>query len=477
MKRKFLYYVLPAIGLISFSSCSDDDNENPDETIIIEDSKPSPAVTPEGFYVVNEDWFGHDNGSVNYIKNDGSIDFRVYRAANPDEKLGVTTQFATIYGDNAYFVSKAGKTLIVADAGTLKAKATSIENISGAGRSFLGINPEKGYIATLKGIDIFNIKTLTAEGSIPEISGETGNMCLVGKYVFAIVRSKGIYIINTETDKVEKLIEDTNCATVVQSKDGKVWIGAKETLIKVNPYTLEIEAKINIADAPISGTWFAWTAGSLCASTQENTLYWAKGASVVKYDIDNNELNTSLYTLGKDEEGKSLEFYAAALRVDPFTDKLVLMVKRSGWGDSGSYNWLHIINNAGTLEKEIAINGDNGLGEEWGTADGRYFWFPAMPFFKDTNEPEILLNQIILKPGERKAISLNDKIVDADNTSASIVKKIFHSITQEAFVSYELKEDSLIATSIAGPGKGQLTIKACSNGKSVEKEIRVDVRD
>lgn len=42
------------------------------------------------------------------------------------------------------------------------------------------------------------------------------------------------------------------------------------------------------------------------------------------------------YTLRKDEADKHLAFYAAALRVDTLTDKLVLLVKRSGWGDIGS---------------------------------------------------------------------------------------------------------------------------------------------
>ena len=61
-----------------------------------------------GFYIANEDWFGHDNGTVNYFKNDGTIVYRAYRAVNAGETFGVTTQYATIWGEYAYFVSKQG---------------------------------------------------------------------------------------------------------------------------------------------------------------------------------------------------------------------------------------------------------------------------------------------------------------------------------------------------------------------------------
>lgn len=97
----------------------------------------------------------------------------------------------------------------------------------------------------------------------------------------------------------------------------------------------------------------AWNAGSLSASTKQNVLYWTKGNSVVKYYIETKSINTSFYALGKDDQGIQLAFYGAGLRVDPLTDKLVLMVKRNGWGDAGSYNWMHLVTNTGTLEKAL----------------------------------------------------------------------------------------------------------------------------
>jgi len=473
MKQYLFLFSFCLIGLLS--SCSDNDDDidpiDPDTTIVIEDSKPSEPVPSNGFYVVNEDWFGHDNGSVNYFKNDGSIIYRAYRAANPDESFGVTTCYATIYGDYAYFVSKQGNRLVVADAKTLKKKAV-LTDIGGDGRSFLGINTEKAYIGTAKGITLFSINKLSTGNTINAISGQVGNMCLIGNRAFAVVQSKGVYVIDTNDDTVESLIEGSfNCMT--QSKDGSIWIGAGEKLIKVNPFTLET-TEIEISQAPISGSWGAWNPGRLCASNQENVLYWTKGTSVVKYDIDKKSLNDTFYTLGKDDQGKDLAFYAAALRVDPLTDKLALIVKRNGWGDSGSYNWLHLVSNTGTLEKTIVVNGDNGLGSGWGTGEGRYFWFPSMPFYEDVNNPEILINQIILKPSERKAICLSDKIYDADNMATAIIKDI--SYDDSDLVSYELKEDSLIISSSTEIGKTKFTLKVNSNGKVTKKDVRVDIR-
>lgn len=117
MKKYFVWMV--AVFCVGLISCSDDNDNNGGD--ILEDDSPSALVLSNGFYVANEDWFGHDNGTVNYFRNDGTIVYRAYRAVNgEDETLGATTQFATIWGDNVYFVSKQGNRLVVADAETLK---------------------------------------------------------------------------------------------------------------------------------------------------------------------------------------------------------------------------------------------------------------------------------------------------------------------------------------------------------------------
>lgn len=117
MKKVFLSALI--FGAI-FTSCSDDDNLSYD---IVADSTAKAVESGKGFYLINEGWFGNDEGSVNYFKkgeNAYDISYFVYKKANGEETLGTTTCHSAIWGDNIYFVSKQGNRLVVADAKTLK---------------------------------------------------------------------------------------------------------------------------------------------------------------------------------------------------------------------------------------------------------------------------------------------------------------------------------------------------------------------
>lgn len=481
------FFVFIAITLcLGFVSCSEDDSvvsgegvvvpgendaDDSEKVPVLEDSTPSAVIPSSGFYVANEDWFGHDNGTVNYFKNDGSIVYRAYRAANEGEKFGVTTQFATIYGDYAYFVSKQGNRLVVADAKTLKKKAV-FETLGGDGRSFLGIDDKSGYIGYNGGVRKFDINKLELGEPIPGVTGQIGSMCYADGYVF-VVSNKQVYIINAETGAIEKTLSGS-FNTLTRSKDGMVWIAASANFIKVNPATLEEEVIEYPAGMAVSGSWGAWNAGSLCASTQKNILYWAKGANVIKYDIDSKTANTTFYTLGKDEENVQLAFYGAALRVDPISDNLLMTVKRSGWGNNGSFNWIHIVKADGNLEKVITVKGDDGSADGYaGAGEGNYYWFPSIPFFEDNNLPEILVNQIRLAPGKTKSVDFNQQITDADNMSASILREV--EFPENDLVSFTFVKGILTVTARTVEGSIKCKVMATSNGKRVEKEVRIDV--
>lgn len=471
MKKYFVFVAAVAFSL-GFASCEEDNDViTEDKVPVLADSEPSAVVAAGGFYVANEDWFGHDNGTVNYFKADGSIVYRAYRAANEGETFGATTQFATIYGDNAYFVSKQKNRLVVADAKTLKKKTVFVD-LGGDGRSFVGIDDKLGYIGYNGGVRKFDIANLQLGDPIEGVNGQIGTMCYAEGRVF-IVSSKAIFIVNVAESKVEKKL-DGSFNTVTRSKDGNVWIAAAANFIKVNPVTLTEEVVAYPNGMAVGSSWGAWNAGSLCASTQQNVLYWTNKTTVVKYDVTTNAANTSFYTLGKDAGNVDLDFYGAAMRVDPISDHLILQVKRSGWGNSGSFNWIHMVKADGSIEKEIVVKGDNGSVN--GVADdseGNYYWFPAMPFFEDANAPEILVNQIRLTPGEIQTIDLNKKIVDADNTSASILRSV--EFAENDLVTYQWKDGLLTVTAKEKIGGTQCKVTAVSNGKKVVKQVRVDV--
>lgn len=287
MKLNFRWLGAACFLFFALTACSDDNKslEAPEDdfgvtenTITI--SKPSSEdnTDDKGFYVLNEDWFGHDNGTINQFNADGTINYRAFRAVNPGEQFGVTAQYGAFFGENLYVISKQGNRLVVANKETLKTVAIH-QNIGGDGRGFVGISDEKAYFSTTGGMKVLDIKTSKLVKDILDENGnavpEVGNMVHAGKYVFATGRSK-TFVIDTEQDLLVKVLDINNPGSVVQAKDGSVWVGNPESLYKVNIETLEYEAIQDISDAGISGTWFAWNKGSFTASNTENALYWTR---------------------------------------------------------------------------------------------------------------------------------------------------------------------------------------------------------
>ena len=470
---KWLSVGIALFAGVCVTSCSDDDADN--RIQVKADDAPEAKVQANGFWVVNEDWFGHDNGSVNYFKQNSATSYtpsyRVYRAANDGEKLGVSAEFGTVWGDNIYMMSKQGSRLVVADAKTMKKKAALTE-LGGDGRGFVGISETKAYAGHSKGIAVFDLTSFQITKQIGGVSGEIGMMCCASGRVFA-VSSKRLFIINAQTDELEKSI-DGEFYTLARSKDGSVWVAGKDGLTCYNPTTLETETIAYPSGASVSGPWFAWNAGGLCASTQENVLYWTTGSSiwtidkVYKYDIDAKS-GSMIYEVGKSEKDVKLAFYGAGLRVDPLTDELILTVKHDGWGDSGSYNWIYKLDNTGAEITHFEVNGDNGTS---GSATGGYYWFPALPVFEDANKPQILLNQVMLTPGEKKGIDLKEKVVDYDNTFASMQ----FEVSEASNATVQLEAGVLKVTAGATEGVSTCKLSVISNGVRVEKDIEIVVQ-
>lgn len=130
---------------------------------------------------------------------------------------------------------------------------------------------------------MFDIKNLTVGDQLKGASnsgglynGQVGMMVRTKTYVFAVQQSKGVLVIDPLKHEIIKLIEGS-FSTLTQSKDGSVWVGAGSRLLCIDPETLE-ETYLSLPDGlTIPDSWYAWTAGVLCASTQENAIYWTKG--------------------------------------------------------------------------------------------------------------------------------------------------------------------------------------------------------
>lgn len=442
------------------------------------DNKAQPKVEAKGFYIVNEDWFGHSNGSVNYFEKSGSSytpHYRVFRAANLGQELGATTCYGAIWGDHFYLISKQGNRLVIADAQNLKSKKI-ITDLGGDGRSFVGIDEKKAYIGYNGGIKTFNIENLTLGEAIAGVSGEIGNMCYAYGKVFA-VSDENLYIIDAKTDKVEKTVTGSydTYKSVVTAKDGSVWVAAADKFIVYNPNDLENTKEIAYpVDAAVSSSWGSWNPGGLCASTQTNTLYWTTGTSswslnaVCKYDIDASNANSSFYTLPNDDAGQKRVLYGAGLRVDPLSDNLVLQSRRDGWGgDSYAYNWLFLLSNTGSLNTSFVVADDKEP-----TAGNGYYWFPSMPVFEDANKPQILLNQVMMGTNKKVEIDLSTKVVDYDNIFATMATQA-ELLDKKGQAKVSITGNKLVIESLTQEGNFKLKLTVVSNGVKVEKEIEL----
>ena len=434
-----------------------------------------PENFADGFFIVNEGWFGHDNGSINWIAGDGVAYYNVDKKTNNGVNvLGNTSQYGIVYGDNMYVMSKQAPSLVVMDARTLEVRK-SFDEIGGDGRAVLGVDENKVYVGTANGIFVldtstFSLSTTAIAGT--DGTGQTGMMARVGKYVFATKQGVGVLVIDPETDTVVETIENTDVCGLTVTKDGTVWAGAEGNLMRIDPVTLGTET-LALPNSIVS-PWGTWMPDKLCAAVDENALFYAYGTgswsnsetSVSKLLIDEDgQISTDPdfnFTMPAGNDDSKYQFSYGGIGVDPHTGMLVVLATQSGYGANYSYNWVHMVNTStGAVENTIVMKNDEG--ED-------YYWFPAIPVFPDVDMPEIVLNDIIVKEEGSVKFDMDEIVKDADNRVAYI------EVTSDDDDLFSVACDGLgFEITPVGDGIGSLTVKANSNGRVVEKTVTVDV--
>lgn len=434
-----------------------------------------------GYFMVNEDWFGHTNGSVNFIDNNGNVNYRVYSNVNNNQAFGATTQYGTIYGDKFYFISKQaadggdtqytpGGRLVIANAQTMQ-KIAGFNTIGGGdGRSFVGVNEHKGYIGASNGIFTFNIDNLQVGSLIPttggggQYTGQIGNMIRTSQYVFAVKQSAGVLVINPNTDTIVTTITGS-FHSIVQAKDGSVWAIQDQKLVNIHPTTFATTV-YNIPTTKYIGSWGAWNAGSLTASSQNNSLYWINsinssisGTQIVKFDVTTKTFNENFAAIpGQTGQFKQIP-YGAALRVNPTTDELILNTTESGYGAHFQNNWIHTFSNTGTLLGTKVLNS--------------YYWFPAMAVFPDNTAP-VISNTFPaqVNVSSTTTIDLKTVIADTDNLAVATVKSVKSNSNSAAVSATVNTNDELVLTPLAN-GTANVVVSFNSNGKVVDKTLAI----
>ena len=471
-----------------------------------------PALTSEpvlvdytkGTFIVNEDWYGHQNSTVNFLTDEGEWVYRVVQKENPGVELGATVQYGAIYGDKFFIIAKQpkdpgasimGGRITICDAKTMKV-LKQIENIAvddngssiADGRGFLGVDEHKAYVGTSNGIYVLDLDKLEITGSVGGAGtdsddpyqqlygGQIGNMVRVNDRVFAVHQKNGLLIINPATDEVEQTVEAPEgwgFGSVVLSKDGNLWLSlaassgsgqADTRIVKLNPATLEqtvIECPEGIFGP--ANSWYAWTPDCFCASKQNNVLYWNGGNSswfsgktVYKYDIDSNTFSTFI---DYNDDPNGWQIYGCSFRIDPVTDEAVVSLYK-GYGDP-----TYVVRKYDNEGKQIA---------EYSMISN--YWFPSLPVFPDNEAPVVAdIDPVSLTTEDGTTVSLKDVATDADNMDAAIVKTV-KEVSDEEVLKAEMADGDLVITPLKA-GKADITIQINSNGKLAETVVSVEVTE
>ncbi len=460
-----------------------------------------------GTIMLNEEWYGHTNGGLNYYTPDFEIVYQAYERENPGMSFGCTSQYGLIYGDKLIVSSKqavdggdplpGGGRLVVADARTLK-RLGSIDELmwgdetrSGDGRALCGAGPGRVYMGTHSGIYIVDIESMTILGKVgSEIldgdddgkpntdpsgslyNGQVGDMVLAGTHVFVIQQDTGVFIIDTATDNIVKTINDKNVQGITQGSDGNVWYatieGKQSNFVCLDFKTFEEIDRIAIPAeiGTVSCGWGAWRTTQFTASKKSPYLFFAPGASIsnggsgVYYscNTETGEIKKIIDITGLDAYTPGIKQGAyGTIRYDDRTGVLVVGTTEIKASGHYRFNWTHFVDaSTGEIVKTVALR--------------PYYWFQSMPIFPDVCDPEIDDVQMFLED-EPVTIAFSDD----DNIDANIrVTLEPESRSGEDVADIEIDGHRLTVTPKAlGAKTYRLSVE--SNGRVVSRDFTVAI--
>lgn len=492
------------------------------------------ADTPEyrdGVFIVNEDWYGHQNSTVNWISDDWEWSYRIFQQANPGKELGCTNQYGQIYGGKFYLIAKQekdpgagvkGGRITVADARTMQCLFQSdLIDPSGNqcdGRGCLGIDEHKLYISTSNGVWIFDTDNYKVTGMVEGTAnpngsdgkpntdpsgslyhGQCGSMVRVGNRVFVAHQSEGLLVVDPYTDKVTDvltmkpvydLLPDPDndkekkmpgIGSVVLAKDGSLWVSVARDiqgtgttlpyLMRVDPYSLATSI-IEVPDGyfPPSNSWYAWTPDGFCASTQNNVLYWNGGSNSWF-----SGAKVFKYDIDKNEFYKIIDLDREAEEQG--------LDSKTRWNIYGCSMRVHPVtdrlyislfhNFQNPTYKLRVTDGDGKSIKEVDMISN--YWFPSLPVFPDNYAPEAhdpgIMYVSCLAPTR---IPVKGLFTDLDTMESAIVVSVTGVSNPDAF-SAEVLNGDIVTTplDIRDGESGAIYLKANSNGQIADMTLTV----
>lgn len=491
--------------------------------VVDQDRTPvAPDTYQDGTIILNEEWYGHTNGGMNFITKDKDIMYQVYERENPGMSFGCTSQYGVIWNDKLLIASKqasdggdplpGGGRLVVADAKTFK-RLGSIDDIklesegrSGDGRAIAGATPDKVYMGTHQGIYIIDLNQIKVTGKIGDTgegasgnlyAGQIGDMVNAGTHVFAIKQATGVFIIDVNTDKVVKTIEDTNVQGVTLSADGNVWVASltddkkSSRFICIDPETLEENTELSVVMPESIGTvscgWGSWRTTQFFGTNTKNVLWFSPGSSVSNggagrfycweigtdpsgikpvFDLNDPVLPGNNKNVAQGTYGTS--------RYDDRSGELIVMTTEYKASGHYRYNWTHFVDaTTGQIKKTIDLE--------------PYYWFQSMPIFPDKEDARLNedFNGVIMgvdklstMPNASATLNLYKLVNDPDNNNHAIVFALPEAETEADGDDITLNltlDNGRLTINPSGYGHGTALVNAISNGRTVTLSIPVTV--
>lgn len=329
-----------------------------------------PGKYENGFFVINEGWYGHGTGSVTFFDlAAGALQDSVFQKENEGKTFdpaSSTVQFATIFNKNLYVVSKVRGPVVVADAMTLKEVGRIAGSASYDWRAFVGLDENTGLLSSSSGIYQVDLKTLKPGDKLAEVSGQTGDMLKAGNYVYTLSQANGAVIYNLKDLTVAKKIKGVTLG-FAQTPDKKVWYTAGKFLYSSDPVSLAKDS-VELPFTP-ANTWGTWFSSPIIASTKDNTVYLLKafsyggGKELYRYVEGDKASVAKAFITTPDKQS----FYKKNLGYNPKTNQIVTNTVQDGYGVNFAVNSIYFYDATnGALIKQIPYSG---------------YFFPAMFVF------------------------------------------------------------------------------------------------
>lgn len=364
--QKLLLLLIPGLLL---EACSKDDGYFRERPVIDPIEKAAPYAN--GFFVITEGSYGQTAGTVNfYAYGADTVVTRAYEKSNPGKitsntSLSSTLQFASLYNQKLYLVSKLNGPIIRLDARTLKEEARYNQESSNW-RSLIGVKENQGLVSAADGVYAIDLKTLGVQYKLASVSAvNTGDMLKDGNYVY-LLQNNGAKIIDAANYSFVKGFANINRG-FARTPNGKVWASTGSRLIAIdkNLDTAGVALPVSIGsfglDAPTRIT----------ASTKENAVFYHSGSAIYKY-IEGNagSLSQPFITISE-----SPFMVYGAIRYDRNKDYLVINGIK-GYGGLAGVNFLLIYNaSTGALVKKITYGNDGSV------VDFNHIYFPELTVF------------------------------------------------------------------------------------------------